>query len=425
MRREHNIEQGSILPSGYQPLEYIESHGSYYMTDQWIDTGVFCNNRIVSIELDFQCTNETTNDDRWIFGVLEGWYTSGYNFDRASFTLGKYNSKFDFLLSDYTGTTIIGNYNIQTFDNNRHYFVFNKKNIGCKFDNTILSAVDDYNVPSNEKSLFVFGRNRYMSTPVNIGQSCKIYSCVISIDYNIVRNYVPALRLSDNKPGLLDLEGSICPLTNTPFYINAGSGEFLFPYNYTYTNLQYIQCTGTQYIDTGYKPNANTEVVYSCRQTESYVYGTNQAFFGCSNGAWNNNPFTMCTYHNGAVTYGTSGNTGWGTFTTTVGQDMELKLNKNGGYVNDTMVFDTSSYSLSQMTKTLLFGAENYNSVTEYGKHRIYSAQIYESGNLVRNFVPKLRSDGKPGLLDLEGSICSLTGTPFYINAGTGEFQYA
>lgn len=32
----------------------------------------------------------------------------------------------------------------------------------------------------------------------------------------------------NSKPGLYDLLGSICPITGTPFYVNNGSGEFLY-----------------------------------------------------------------------------------------------------------------------------------------------------------------------------------------------------
>jgi len=46
MKRKEFAQTEKLLSSGYQPLEYIESHGSYYMTAKWIDTGVFCNNRI-------------------------------------------------------------------------------------------------------------------------------------------------------------------------------------------------------------------------------------------------------------------------------------------------------------------------------------------------------------------------------------------
>lgn len=37
----------------------------------------------------------------------------------------------------------------------------------------------------------------------------------------LVREFIPALRVSDSKPGLYDTVNSV-------FYTNAGSGEFLY-----------------------------------------------------------------------------------------------------------------------------------------------------------------------------------------------------
>ncbi len=40
------------------------------------------------------------------------------------------------------------------------------------------------------------------------------------------KDFVPCIRISDNKPGMYDLRGSISNLTNTPFYISANANEF-------------------------------------------------------------------------------------------------------------------------------------------------------------------------------------------------------
>jgi hypothetical protein len=406
MRREHNIEQGSILPSGYQQIDYIEGIGN-----QWIDTEYKPNNN-TSIECDAQLTYvKKDNPKGGVFWVR--WSTSPY----YQFGMSDASSS-DWQIYSYVfSNSYILTPNDPSYTASRHIFKIDQQNNVTSVDNYSTSLQSQSQSYQSSLNLALLGGNTMDSWG---GSNGRMWYCKIWEGNNIIRNYIPAIRLSDNKVGLYDLAGSICSLTNTPFYINSGSGNFLMPAQiYSYTNLQYIQCTGTQYIDTEWLPNSNTEVIYNCKQTESYAYGTNQCFFGCSNGAWNNNPFTMCTYHNGAVSYGTSGSAGWECFTTTVGQDMVLKLNKNGGYVNDTMVFNTSSYVLNQMDQSLLFGAENYISVTEYGKHRIYSAQIYESGNLVRNFVPKLRNiDSKPGLYDTVNNL-------FYTNRGTGEFLYA
>lgn len=50
--------------------------------------------------------------------------------------------------------------------------------------------------------------------------------------------------------------------------------------------------------------------------------------------------------------------------------------------------------------------------------------KIYESGELVRDFVPCYRkADDVTGFYDLCGSICPLTGTPFYINSNPNQSQ--
>lgn len=55
---------------------------------------------------------------------------------------------------------------------------------------------------------------------------------------------------------------------------------------------------------------------------------------------------------------------------------------------------------------------------------RMSACKIYEAGELVRNFVPCYRkADDVTGFYDLCGSICTLTGTPFYINSNPNQSQ--
>jgi hypothetical protein len=73
----------------------------------------------------------------------------------------------------------------------------------------------------------------------------KHYGTKITLNSILVRNYIPCYRKSDNKPGLYDL-------VNGVFYTNAGTGEFKYPrLPSEFQEVEYIQSTGTQYIDTG------------------------------------------------------------------------------------------------------------------------------------------------------------------------------
>ena len=58
-----------------------------------------------------------------------------------------------------------------------------------------------------------------------------------------------------------------------------------------------------------------------------------------------------------------------------------------------------------------------------YGAFCLKSFKAYNNNQTARLFIPCFRrSDNVIGLYDLCGSICPLTGTPFYINSGTGAF---
>lgn len=56
-----------------------------------------------------------------------------------------------------------------------------------------------------------------------------LYSATIRNGGEPVRNYTPAVRVSDNAVGLYDLCGSTCRLTGTPFYVNANNGPGFAP----------------------------------------------------------------------------------------------------------------------------------------------------------------------------------------------------
>lgn len=74
----------------------------------------------------------------------------------------------------------------------------------------------------------IFGRSHNWASNGNNKYPIKINTFRIFNGNGNIRNYIPALIEFDSKPGLFDLCGSICPLTGTPFYVNAGPGEFLY-----------------------------------------------------------------------------------------------------------------------------------------------------------------------------------------------------
>jgi hypothetical protein len=82
---------------------------------------------------------------------------------------------------------------------------------------------------------------------------CKLYGCKIYDNGTLIRNYMP-VKNSNGEIGLLDK-------VNNVFYKSASTTPFLAGPAASYTQVEYIESTGTQYIDTGFKPNNNTKVI--------------------------------------------------------------------------------------------------------------------------------------------------------------------
>lgn len=71
----------------------------------------------------------------------------------------------------------------------------------------------------------------------------------------------------------------------------------------------------------------------------------------------------------------------------------------------------------------MFMGNQKNTYLSDYGIMRMYNFKISEDSLLMRNYIPCYRkSDEEIGMYDLCGSICPLTGTSFYVNAGTGTF---
>ena len=88
----------------------------------------------------------------------------------------------------------------------------------------------------------------------------------------ILRDFQPVLD-SNNTPCLLDK-------INNKFYYNQGIGSFTYGGDQTpkdgYTEIEYIESNGTQYIDTGVVLNSNTDIDMTCRAVSNGGYILNK-----------------------------------------------------------------------------------------------------------------------------------------------------
>lgn len=184
-----------------------------------------------------------------------------------------------------------------------------------------------------------------------------------------------------------------------------------------YQRLEYLESTGTQYIDTGVKANGLITIdckLYTANQYGS-VFGSRIAYGNKSFALTNVAGWLRADYNNLATNFSLLNSV----------RIIKSKYTETEYIFED---YNESEILVKSATFTklnfisdlnLFLFARNDNGVPNLdsrNKTKIYYFKIYDNNRLVRNFVPVLRkTDNVLGMLDLvEGK--------FYSNAGTGKF---
>ena len=180
-----------------------------------------------------------------------------------------------------------------------------------------------------------------------------------------------------------------------------------------YIELQYIQSSGTQYINTGFKPNNNTRVIMTFEIVDNLssingLFGsrnTSSATASLAFDFWSYNATTFRTNFFGKYAnisdLSTSG---------------KYTVDKNRNVTTISDLITTIENTTGQCTLNLYLLCINDVGEPDYFSFaRIYSCQIYDNDTLVRDFVPCKTLTGTVGMYDIVNNV-------FYTNAGTGSF---
>lgn len=182
--------------------------------------------------------------------------------------------------------------------------------------------------------------------------------------------------------------------------------------------IAYLENTGKQYINTGFKPNQDTRIVATMQCVTSTNYGR---LFG--SGTHNTLNSVMIDYETGIagtlhIKYGN--NASW--TTTSIHGDYETHIydfNKNNFYLDGKLV-SSNTYGAFQSTSNL--GIFTYINGSSTGQNaelfigRLYSFQIYDNDVLVRDYIPVR--------VNQEGCLYDKVSGELFSNAGTGNFIF-
>lgn len=386
------------------PVEYLESTGTQYINTNWIPNA---NGRVELQGAYTEVGSSHYSTAYYLFAQHGG--------TNARFNIGQYNNALTSFSFDVTSANRITDYPLDT---NKHIFGINARTKQTFIDSNTYEnpSVADFGSTSNPS--YIFARN--VSNAASAFSKAKIYYCKIWDDEALVRDFIPCK--DENGTGYL-----FDRVTHTCF-LNAGSGNFLVgeilpkqkvrflqgekarPY---YCEVEYLESTGTQYIDTGITADLDTT------EFEISANDYNTPSVGCQFGAYSNN-------FNYYMLYSETSNVKkivlrFGNVDETVDRVAEDRFVKteykgkkvyyNGVLVGTVTTTGTQSHSLP------VFCRWTNTAYSYYATTKINKLKIWESGTLVRDLIPVLDWNMTPCMYD------KVSGQFFY-NQGTGDFSY-
>ena len=313
-----------------------------------------------------------------------------------------------------------------------------------------LSRIQVYNASNVLVNDIKFVKNN----GVTGSQEISMYDSVLNVTYNNTNSNTPTYHIVEEGVGveypvyydeiqdppnnlsfssMTEAEEYECPWVGMLATIDGDnyvfSGDSISGYEWVYkpkilptgyTKVEYIQNTGTSYINTNYYPNQDTRIV-----AEMQVVSFNS--FGRLLGAGNHNTANTisCDYIDSGSVFEVSwgGYTGWTQYSVTSNYDKHTyDWNKNSFYIDgtllDTKTFKsfTCSYKLG-IFNVLESGDVPTSNTGRYFYGKLYSFKIYDNDTLVRDFVPcKRDSDSKYGLYDVVNDV-------FYVSPNNTNFS--
>lgn len=174
-----------------------------------------------------------------------------------------------------------------------------------------------------------------------------------------------------------------------------------------YIPIEYIEATGSQYTDTWFIPTVNTKLISELEVPAGI--GNKNIFCASTN-------FVLNSKSDNQLEYKLFNVIGYTHVTTPspITSRFKVEYSPQTLKFNDEVIASPNASSLSNSYTMRLFSREGGSS-TYYGYGKIYYLKLYESGELVRDYIPVKSLDGKIGLYDKinDTFISSNSGTEF------------
>lgn len=187
-----------------------------------------------------------------------------------------------------------------------------------------------------------------------------------------------------------------------------------------YQQVDYIESTGTQYIDTGVKTSNNTKIIAKVINTFGKA-DASQPYGGGLLGARKSSSESNFSYVTGSLNDFIGTGSSYSQITKNTNTSM-LNIEYDNSSIeitcgNYSYSNDNLSISIDDAYNIYLFALNQQNTVQSLGTFKLYSFKMWNNNSLVRDMIPCYRkSDNVAGLYDTVNGV-------FYTNQGTGTFS--
>ena len=381
------------LPAGYTQALYIQSHGAEY-----VDTNFQPTSEKLRVVVDYEYTQSPNGKS--LFGSQSASTTFPITFYHTSATVGSF----------YVGSTHnILNLDVATGTRKTLDCTANNGSFSCTYGGATKTASYSGTL-SNGFDLAIFTNNIQDSDTTSQRISARLFSYLIYDNDVLTRDYVPCYVDATGEYGLYDM-------VTQSFYGNKGTGAFsglrIVELPEGYTQIECIESSGSQYIDTGVI--AKTGISMTADWALTNVTSNVLAVSGATNGTIGIYPI----FHLNTWVFAYY-DLYYSSVTAKAGQRYRLESKMLSG--NQTLSADgnvivsksfTTDYNVG--LPLYLFALNVSGTAKDFSASECYSCQIYEGSTLVRDYIPCVTSAGVAGLYDLVTNV-------FYGNAGTGTF---